>query len=97
VGLEESLKVVIKKLNLMGDNVGVIGVFGMGGIGKTTLVREVYNHFAMEKRFEEQSFLKDVRSITDPLDLQKQLVYDLLQEDLQSSEKFSYWFDHFMG
>jgi hypothetical protein len=97
VGLEESLKIVIKKLNVMGDSVGVIGVFGMGGIGKTTLVREVYNHFAMEKRFEEQSFLKDVRSITKPLDLQKQLVYDLLQEDLQSSEKFSYWFDRFMG
>ncbi|CAK9224471.1 unnamed protein product [Sphagnum troendelagicum] len=97
VGLEESLKVVIKKLNLTGDSVGIIGVFGMGGIGKTTLVREVYNHFAMEKRFEEHSFLKDVRSITDPLDLQKQLVYDLLQEDLQSSEKFSYWFDRFMG
>ncbi|CAK9210705.1 unnamed protein product [Sphagnum troendelagicum] len=97
VWLEESLKIVIKKLNLMGDSVGVIGVFGMGGIGKTTLVREVYNHFAMEKRFEEQSFLKDVRSIPDPLDLQKQLVYDLLQEDLQSSEKFSYWFDRFMG
>ncbi|KAH9533966.1 hypothetical protein CY35_18G081800 [Sphagnum magellanicum] len=59
VGLEESSKVVIKKLNLMGDSVGVIGVFGMGGIGKTTLAREVYNHFAMHKRFEQQSFLKD--------------------------------------
>jgi hypothetical protein len=98
VGLEESMKVVIKKLNLMGDSVGVIGVFGMGGIGKTTLVKEVYNHFAMEKRFEEQSFLKDVRSsTTDPLVLQKQLVYDLLQETLQSSEGFSYCFDRFMG
>ncbi|KAH9533928.1 hypothetical protein CY35_18G078800 [Sphagnum magellanicum] len=96
VGLEESSKGVIKKLNLMGNSVGVIGVFGMGGIGKTTLAREVYNHFAMEKRFEQQSFLKDVRSITD-LDSQKQLVNDLLQEDLQSSEEFSYCFDRFMG
>ncbi|CAM6061269.1 unnamed protein product [Sphagnum tenellum] len=96
VGLEESLKVVIKKLNLMGDSVGVIGVFGMGGIGKTKLVEEVYDHFAMEKRFEEQSFLRDVRgSTTDPLVLQKQLVYDLLQEDLQSSVGFSNWFKRF--
>jgi hypothetical protein len=90
MGLEESLKVMIKKFNLMGDSVGVIGVFGMGGIGKTTLVMEVYNHFAMEKRFDEQSFLTDV-SVNNPLDLQKQLVHDLLQEDLESSD----WFDRF--
>ncbi len=96
VGLEESLKVVVQKLNLMGDSVGVIGVFGMGGIGKTTLVTEVYNHFAMENRFDAQCFLKDVRSITNTLDLQKQLVSNLLQEDLQSADKFSYWFDRFM-
>ena len=45
---------MVQKLNLMGDSVGVIGVFGMGGIGKTTLVTEVYNHFAMENRFAAQ-------------------------------------------
>ena len=37
---------------LIGDEVGMIGVCGMGGIGKTTIMKHINNQLLKENRFE---------------------------------------------
>jgi disease resistance protein RPM1 len=49
VGLEETSKKLIETLNKMEKDVGVLSLVGMGGIGKTTLAKEIYHHFGCKR------------------------------------------------
>lgn len=71
VGLEESSTLVINMLHKMGDNLGVIGIWGMAGIGKTTLAYEIHNQ--EQSKFDSGCSLKDVKEAKDVTILNPQI------------------------
>ncbi|CAM6077883.1 unnamed protein product [Sphagnum tenellum] len=95
VGLEETSKELIKILNRMEKDVGILSLVGMGGIGKTTLAKEIYCCFQKNDMFEKKSFLLDVRESA-ILDLQKQLARHLFKEDVKDTEEFNKCFNRGM-
>jgi hypothetical protein len=79
----------------MEKDVGILSLVGMGGIGKTTLAKELYCSFEKNDMFEKKSILLNVRESA-ILDLQKQLVRDLFREDVKSTGEFNECFSHVM-
>ncbi|GLT27795.1 hypothetical protein SLA2020_027680 [Shorea laevis] len=70
---------------LMGDEVGMIGVCGIGGVGKTTIMENLHNDLQKETRFQEVIWV----TVSHPLDvfkLQKKIA-DAMGERLRDDEE----------
>ena len=87
IGLEEQLESCINNLRKMSSGTRFLCLGGMGGVGKTSLAKVIYNHFVGHKTFKALSFLDIGCNSSTSLEvessllirLQKQLLWDLLR------------------
>ncbi|KAF8035054.1 hypothetical protein BT93_C1166 [Corymbia citriodora subsp. variegata] len=83
VGVVCQVEKVISLLSMGSDDVRMIGIWGIGGIGKTTIAKDVYNSIASQ--FDGCSFLPNVREASSKPDglvhLQKALLSGILWKE----------------
>ncbi|XP_049934589.1 disease resistance protein RPV1-like [Nymphaea colorata] len=82
VGMDDSIKEMLSLLDIEKNDVRMIGINGIGGIGKTTLAKAVFNRISTSFQF--VSFISNVREVSNQVgglvSLQKQLILDVTKD-----------------
>ncbi|GAU30758.1 hypothetical protein TSUD_354830 [Trifolium subterraneum] len=83
VGLEPRMLKVVKFIENQSSNVCMIGIWGMGGSGKTTAAKAIYNR--IHRKFGHISFVENIREACENnyyrgiIQLQKKILSDVLK------------------
>ncbi|XP_039165323.1 disease resistance protein RUN1-like [Eucalyptus grandis] len=78
VGIEDHVQQIMSNIDAEFNGTKIIGIYGMGGIGKTTLAKVLYNK--LSSHFDYHSFLANIRETSQCKGIecvQKQLIYDI--------------------
>ena len=80
VGINSRIEAIKLLLNIESNDVRMVGMYGPGGIGKTTIAKAIYNNFF--DNFEGSSFVENVKDKSGTFDgvieLQETLLFDIL-------------------
>ena len=83
VGIDPLSHSIFDFISTATDDVRIVGIHGMPGVGKTTIAKVLFNKLCY--RFEGSSFLSNINETSEQFNglahLQKQLLCDILKQD----------------